>query len=169
MLFVRTICTSVVCVMLCFSTVNAQSLRNAADPAEVPPETFTQKQYVDSRGCVYVRAGYNGKSTWVPRVTASRLQMCGFDPTFPKTQVSNSNVNPNVQTVPVATVVVSVPNSVSTRNSFRQPLDTNVPSNFKPAWSDGRLNINRGPKTSIGNAQMGRTWTDTIPMRLVAN
>ncbi|WP_224826405.1 SPOR domain-containing protein [Cognatishimia sp. MH4019] len=51
-------------------------------PAEFPPASFTAKQYVDSRGCVYVRAGISGNTTWVPRVTRSRKQICGMQPSL---------------------------------------------------------------------------------------
>ena len=58
----------------------AQDLRDASPPAELPPEAFTSNQYVDSRGCVYIRAGINGNDTWVPRVTRTRQQLYGFQP-----------------------------------------------------------------------------------------
>lgn len=51
-------------------------------PAELPPESFTGDQYVDSRGCIYVRVGVGTSLQWVPRVGRDRQQLCGFPPTF---------------------------------------------------------------------------------------
>ncbi|MDX2485719.1 MAG: SPOR domain-containing protein [Pseudodonghicola sp.] len=59
----------------------AQSLRNASPPAEFPSASYTGKQYVDSRGCIYIRAGIDGNVTWVPRVGRDRKQVCGYKPT----------------------------------------------------------------------------------------
>ena len=61
--------------------IQAQTLRPTSPPAEYPPASFKGRQFVDSRGCVYVRAGIDGNVTWVPRVTRSRKQVCGFEPT----------------------------------------------------------------------------------------
>ncbi len=65
-----------------FGTAQAQSLGDKQTPAEFPPADFKSKQYVDSRGCVYIRAGVDGATTWVPRVTRDRKVICGFKPTF---------------------------------------------------------------------------------------
>ncbi|WP_456390976.1 hypothetical protein [Profundibacter sp.] len=62
--------------------LHAKSLRNAGVPAEFPPSSFKGKQYVDSKGCVFIRAGISGNVTWVPRVSRSRQQICRQKPTF---------------------------------------------------------------------------------------
>lgn len=68
--------------------VHAQNLRGAGPPAEFPPNSFQGKQYVDSRGCVYIRAGVNGNTTWVPRVSRDRKQVCGYKPSLGGQQVA---------------------------------------------------------------------------------
>ncbi len=59
---------------LSFAELQAQSFNG---PAETPPSSFRGKQYVDSRGCVFIRAGFAGQVRWVPRVTRGRKQVCG--------------------------------------------------------------------------------------------
>ena len=59
----------------------AQTSDTLQPPAEFPPASFEGSQYVDSRGCVYVRAGIDGNVTWVPRVNRDRQQVCGMQPT----------------------------------------------------------------------------------------
>ena len=55
----------------------AQSLRAVSGPSELPPAGFKSDQYVDSRGCVFIRAGYGGTTAWVPRVGNNRKPICG--------------------------------------------------------------------------------------------
>ena len=73
---------ALVAMSLWASTTQAQSLRNAEPPAELPPSSYGGKQYVDSRGCIYVRAGLDGAVRWVPRVTRDRRHICGARPTL---------------------------------------------------------------------------------------
>jgi len=64
------------------TSASGQSLSGASAPAEFPPASYAGLQYVDSRGCAYVRAGVDGAVTWVPRVTRQRQVICGLQPTF---------------------------------------------------------------------------------------
>lgn len=49
-------------------------------PAELPPEIYKGQQYVDSRGCLFLRAGSGGQTVWVPRVTRQGESACGYPP-----------------------------------------------------------------------------------------
>jgi hypothetical protein len=64
------------------SAASAQSLRNLSTPAEFPPASFAGNQYVDSKGCVFIRAGVGANTNWIPRLTGARQQMCGFEPSL---------------------------------------------------------------------------------------
>lgn len=58
----------------------AQVVRQAGPPQPAPPSGFQGSQYVDSRGCIYIRAGISGQTNWVPRVAADRTPICGSPP-----------------------------------------------------------------------------------------
>lgn len=54
--------------------------RDPIRPAELPPADYAGQQYVDSKGCMFVRAGSAGKVVWVPRISRDGVPICGNPP-----------------------------------------------------------------------------------------
>ncbi|MFQ3183090.1 MAG: hypothetical protein ACI9RO_001222 [Alteromonas macleodii] len=112
---------------------SGQRLSDLSGPAEFPPPTFTPNQYVDSRGCVFVRVGNGDLINWVPRVNLSRDQLCGFQPT----QVSGS------MTISLTT---NVPNPLDTPVSGLTARLTRIPMPVVPVTHSQRANV---PTSSV--------------------
>ncbi|MGJ8544371.1 MAG: SPOR domain-containing protein [Sulfitobacter sp.] len=81
MKFTRIVATAVTLGALAVSSATAQ-IKADVQPAEFPPSSFNGKQYVDSKGCVFIRAGIDGNVSWIPRVSRNRKGVCGFKPTL---------------------------------------------------------------------------------------
>lgn len=64
------------------SAAFGQTVSQIGGPKELPPAGYKGMQFIDSRGCVFLRAGLGGKVTWVPRVGSNRKVLCGYPPTF---------------------------------------------------------------------------------------
>jgi hypothetical protein len=79
MTLTRTIAMAVMAASL--SAAGAQAQDSRSQPAEFPSASYKGKQYVDSAGCVFIRAGIDGNVSWVPRMSRARKQVCGFQPT----------------------------------------------------------------------------------------
>jgi cell division septation protein DedD len=62
--------------------------RKPSRPAELPPPDYQGKQYVDSEGCLFMRAGTPGNVLWQPRVTRDGVPLCGYPPSGKRVPVA---------------------------------------------------------------------------------
>lgn len=56
------------------------ALAQISGPANPPPASYKGQQFVDSRGCLFLRAGFGGTVNWVMRVDRNHKPICGMTP-----------------------------------------------------------------------------------------
>ena len=75
--------TTVIAILLGLGgAASAQDTGLASPPAELPPADYSDRHYIDSRGCFYIRADVGGIVSWVPRVDRKRQPVCGYEPSL---------------------------------------------------------------------------------------
>ncbi len=66
-------------IMLALALLPGLALAQAPRPAEDPPADFPSRQYIDSRGCVFLRDDAGG---WTARLARDGTPICGYPPTL---------------------------------------------------------------------------------------
>lgn len=104
----------------------AQSGAGAQVPAEFPPSSYSGRQYVDSKGCVFIRAGVDGQTTWVPRVSRSRQVICGFQPSLATGRAAPAPAPAQTRSAATAPAPrqITVPQQTQPRSSATQTART---------------------------------------------
>ncbi|MEL6883907.1 MAG: SPOR domain-containing protein [Pseudomonadota bacterium] len=123
----RVIAIAVIAASAALAGAQAQNLRNNQTPAEFPPASYKSTQYVDSRGCVFIRAGIDGNVTWVPRVNRQRRLICGQTPSLSGTQVAAAQAATPKQAKPPVQITVDAPLAATTPTPKPAPRPTAKP------------------------------------------
>jgi hypothetical protein len=77
-----------------------QSASGQVVPAELPPEGYAGQQYVDSKGCLFLRAGPKGNETWIPRVTRDGALLCDNPPSGRRVPIADEDTAENPEAKP---------------------------------------------------------------------
>jgi hypothetical protein len=87
--------------------------RDLTEPAERPPASYAGQQYVDSRGCMFVRAGTADMVLWIPRVSRGGEPLCDNPPSGRR--------------VPVEGDAAAAPDSAAAKESSRPLQEVAAP------------------------------------------
>lgn len=97
------------------------ALSERAGPAELPAADYAGQQYVDSKGCMFVRAGFDGATVWVPRVSREGTPVCGNPPSGVRVPVAEDIGIQPVPVKPASETPASVGGYFLAIGSFAEP------------------------------------------------
>jgi len=157
-------------------------------PAEFPPASYKGKQYVDSKGCVFIRAGIDGNISWIPQVTRARKIVCGAQPTFARAPAPAPKpaAAPPVELTVAPPVAEPVVVAAAPPRPKPQPIPRRAAPKPKPVPKPAPVVRRPAPAPApaevlqVGGAvdhgygagitrhdEMLLVWTNTVPRRLI--
>ncbi|WP_113912023.1 SPOR domain-containing protein [Roseovarius dicentrarchi] len=132
MKFTRLIALAVIAATCGLGAAQAKTLRDTGQPAEFPPSSYTGRQYVDSKGCVFVRAGIDGDVTWIPRVSRARKTLCGQQPSLATARAPEPAAASAPQPRQSAVAAAPAPRAAPVQTARAQPVQAQ-PARIQPA------------------------------------
>ncbi len=155
------------------TAATALTLTQAASPAEKPPAGYSKDVYVDSRGCVYVRANIGSTVNWVPRLTSDRKTVvCGMAPSGAGTRRAAAPPPPPAPTPPTAiapaataAVAGSAPRAAAPARPEAPVRTVAAPTPSGPAAISRTMDVNCPADGSSARVQIGG---DTVKVRCPA-
>lgn len=128
-------CVVALCALIASASwAEAQTRRPSMLPAETPPADFAETHYVDSRGCAFVRAAFNGQTTWLPQLDSDREPLCGLAPSLFAEAAAPGRV-------------------VSTRPDPETPADTETAEAAPTEPADGPETESAAPETETADTE----------------
>lgn len=137
-----------------------------APPSVSPSPTFQRPAQSTTTPCASGTSQYtSGGKTFAVRCGPQALSPTGG-------QVMAGTISSPVSYVRTTNAVQAAPMTIAgtprtIRYVKRMPTKITPPAGYVNAWTDGRLNPNRGIGTLSGRAQMDLIWTQTVPRKLI--
>lgn len=140
----------------------------AQTPVNFPPSDFEGRQFVDNKGCAYIRVGVGPTVDWIPRMTRSRDQVCGLQPTF---RTPTQTVEAPTAPTPTPTKVAPAPKPSVKTAAAPEPAPAPAPKVAKAAPTPApKPTVVSKPKVVVTQAKPAATRkTRNAPMQTVAS
>ena len=129
---------------LCLGCHMALAATDEFQPAEPPPPDFSTNYYVDSRGCGFVRAGLDGVTYWVPRVTKDRKLVCNR---------AGADLEDAAQSV------IAAPDAASAKTPFQ-----GIPLPASPVRTEKNANLNAKLGSDLGAKSAPVVGPENMPL-----